>query len=118
VLQDQLLICDQNLDEPLIQVVAEDGAGEPVAGVEAVVTWESGGASESGASEVGEDHFFTGLKPELGLGYADFTMTPGVVYTLKLSGGGEPVPGLAAQECESAGGSRYWGSWRLVFVQP
>ena len=107
VLQDQELVCAEELGQPVIQVFAEDQAGEPVAGVEVVVNWEGG-----------EDHFFTGLKPELGLGYADFSMTPGVAYTLKLSGGGNPVPGLTPAECETQGGKRYWGSWQLVFVQP
>ncbi|MBI1865988.1 MAG: HD-GYP domain-containing protein, partial [Nitrospirae bacterium] len=42
--------------------------------IEIVVVWDAG-----------EDHFFTGLKPELGQGYADFTMTEGVSYTLRLA---------------------------------
>jgi hypothetical protein len=75
--------------------------------VELIVTWQGG-----------EDHFFTGLKPELGLGYADFTMTPGVEYTLQLGAGGEPVTDLKPAECQAAGGARYWGSWRLIFIQP
>jgi hypothetical protein len=52
------------------------------------------------------------------MGYGDFTMTPGVVYLLQTAGGGQPVPDLTAPECEDSGGTRYWGSWRLVFVQP
>ena len=36
----------------------------PYPSVELVVTWDEG-----------EDHFFTGLQPELGLGYGDFLMT-------------------------------------------
>ena len=28
------------------------------------------------------------------------------------------VPDLSAAECETASGSRYWGSWLLVFSQP
>jgi hypothetical protein len=107
VLQDRTFICDQKLNDPLIQVLAEDAAGKPVPSVEVVVNWEGG-----------EDHFFTGLKPELGLGYADFTMTPGVEYTLRLAAGGQVISGLTAAECETQTGGRYWGSWQLVFSQP
>jgi hypothetical protein len=107
VLQDQTFVCDQDLEQPLIQVLAEDSEGDPVPGVEVVVNWEGG-----------EDHFFTGLKPELGLGYADFSMTPGVVYTLRLADGGQPISDLTPAECETASGSRYWGSWLLIFEQP
>lgn len=107
VLQERTFVCDQNVTGPLIQVLSEDAAGEQIPGVEAVVNWDGG-----------EDHFFTGLKPELGLGYADFTMTPGVVYTLRLADGGQPITELTAAECEANDGSRYWGSWLLVFAQP
>jgi hypothetical protein len=107
VLQDISLVCDQNPGAAMIQVQTRDAAGKPVPGVEVIVSWESG-----------EDHFFTGLKPEIGLGYADYTMTPGVKYTLRLAEGGQPVPDLNASECEGNGGSRYWGAWMLVFAQP
>ncbi len=107
ILLDRSFICDQNLLAPMIQVIAKDVDGQEVPGVEIVVSWEGG-----------EEHFFTGLKPELGLGYADFNMTPGISYTLRLVDGGQPIPNLAAAECEAEGGSRYWGSWLLVFAQP
>jgi hypothetical protein len=107
VLQDSRPICDAGLDRPLIVVEAQDASGNPVPGAEVIVQWEGN-----------EDRFFTGLKPELGLGYADFEMTPGVTYALRLAEGGEQATDLAARECESSGGSRFWGSWRLVFVQP
>lgn len=107
VLQDSTFVCDPDLNQPLIQVVAEDSAGEQVPGVEIVVSWDGG-----------EDHFFTGLKPEFGPGYADFTMDPEEVYTLRLADGGQPVPDLTAAECEAEDGSRYWGSWYLLFSQP
>lgn len=66
----------------------------------------------------GEDHFFTGLKPELGLGYADFVMTPKVIYSVHLADGGQAVGDLTAAECVADDDSRYWGSWFLTFVQP
>lgn len=100
-------VCNSDLSDPLLQVEALDAARQPVFGVEVLVQWPGG-----------QDRFFTGLKPEIGAGYGDFTMTPGVVYLLQIAGGGQPVPDLTAPECEDAGGERYWGSWRLVFVQP
>ena len=107
VLKSEELSCNPAQGTPLIIVQAFDAAGQGVRGVEAVVNWEGD-----------ESHFFTGLKSELGMGYADFTMTPGVVYTLRLAEGGQTIPNLTAQECEAEGGERYWGSWRLVFIQP
>jgi hypothetical protein len=107
VLEESSFVCDKELDQPLIQVLAQDGAGNPLPGVEVLVVWEGG-----------EDHFFTGLKPELGPGYADFTMVPGTEYTLRLASGGPPVPDLTAAECEGEGGSRFWGAWSLVFTLP
>jgi hypothetical protein len=91
----------------MIQVEVQDTAGEPVPSIELVVTWD-----------VDEDRFYTGLKPELSLGYADFLMTPGVVYSLRLADGGQTVKDLTAAECLSDDGSRYWGSWMLTFIQP
>ena len=107
VMREQTFVCDQNLRDPLIQVSVEDTDGRPVPGVEVVVNWEDG-----------ENHFFTGVKPDLGMGYADFVMTPSVVYSLRLVAGGEILPDLTPAECETAAGSRYWGSWLLKFEQP
>jgi hypothetical protein len=107
IVESQELVCNPDLKEALIQVIALDAARQPIPGVEVIVNWEGG-----------EEHFFTGLKPELGSGYADFAMIPEVRYNLRLAAGGEPVQGLTAMECEKADGARYWGSWKLVFIQP
>ena len=107
ILQDMQTVCNPNLPEPLIQVLVNDAAGQPVPGVEIVITWDAG-----------EEHFFTGLKPELSLGYADVAITPGVIYILRLAEGGQLVADLTAPECQAADGSLYWGSLLLIFVQP
>jgi len=107
VLEEINQVCSPDLAQSLIQVQAVDAAGNPVPGVQVAVTWAGG-----------TDAFVTGLKAELGLGYADFTMTPGIVYELRLADGGEPVPGLTAPECEAENGDRYWGTWALRFRQP
>ena len=104
VLDSRKLVCDQVLTDPLIQVQGVDATGQPAPGVEATVTWTGG-----------EDHFFTGLKPELGVGYADFVMNPGTVYTLRLAEGGQSVSDMTAGECEKPGGGHAWGAWLLIF---
>jgi hypothetical protein len=100
-------VCDATLKRPLIMVEAKDAAGQPVPGVEVIVTWSGG-----------EDHFFTGLKPEHGPGYGDYVMTQDVTYTVHVADGGQPVPGLKTSQCQGSGGSQFLGSWSLVFVQP
>ncbi len=107
VLQENSLDCDTKISGPLIQVIAEDSSGRPLSNEEILVTWESG-----------EDYFYTGLKPEIGSGYADFLMTPGVIYQVRMSGGGQTVPEITPAECETQSGRRYWGSWLLVFSRP
>ncbi len=76
-LQETRLVCNISQDTPLIQVELRDAAGQPVPSVEILVTWEGGA-----------DHFFTGLQPEVSLGYGDFAMTPGVTYAIQPAGGG------------------------------
>ena len=107
VLDRQELVCNPDLPQGLLQVQVYDAAGQPVPGVEAVLNWEGG-----------ENRFFTGLKPEINPGYADYQMTPGVVYTLRLAEGGQIIPNLTPAECERSGGERYWGALRLLFLQP
>lgn len=100
-------VCDRDLARPLIIVEVEDAAGRPIPGVEVLVIWDAG-----------QDHFFTGLKPELGPGYGDFAMDPGVNYAVKLADSLQSVSGIAAEECTAADGTSFLGSWRLVFTQP
>jgi len=107
MLQETKLVCNINQPDPLIQVEIKDAAGQPVPSVEVVVTWDGG-----------EDHFFTGLQPELGLGYADFVMTPEVVYSIHLANGDQTAGPLTAAKCVADDNSQYWGSLFLTFVQP
>jgi hypothetical protein len=107
VLKDKSPLCDIKVREPRIIIHTLDAAGQPVPGVEIIVSWPGG-----------EDRLFTGLKPELGLGYGDFNMLPGISYSVHLAGGGELVQGLLSNECETRAGERFWGSWALMFAQP
>jgi len=98
--------CDPT--EPgLLQVNLTNTAGQPAAGIELIMTWANG-----------EEHFFTGLKPELGYGYADYTMTENIEYVLSLSGGGTQVTGLSAPNCTNSQGGAYPGGIHLEFQQP
>lgn len=106
-LESRELVCEDALDNPILAVEVLDAAGEPVPGVTLTVAWDEN-----------EEQFFTGFKPELGPGYADFVMTPGVIYSLQVAAAGAPVIDLVAEECAPLSGSGSWGAWQLVFVQP
>ena len=106
VLLSQNLVCDPAFGVSLIQVQVTNAAGEGVPGVEIIVQWEGG-----------EDHFFTGLQPEIDPGYADFEMTPEVAYTLHIADGGEAVP-LFVPECDDPTAGRFFGGWYLTFTHP
>lgn len=100
-------VCDATLKRALIMVEARDAAGQPVPGVEVLVTW-NGGAG----------HFFTGLYPDRDPGYGDYEMSPDISYTIHVADAGQPVPDLKAGQCTGSGGAQYLGSWSIVFVQP
>lgn len=100
-------ICDSRLQLPLIQVEVVDAAEQPVPGIMVLVIWDSG-----------QDTFYTGLKSDMGLGYADFIMTEGVNYSLQVGDASLPVSNLSTIECESEDGEPFPGSWLLRFQQP
>jgi hypothetical protein len=99
-------ICSPTLTPGLLQVVVSDSSGRPTPGVEITITWDGG-----------EEHFFTGLKPEIGPGYADYTMQPGTAYALSVGRLGSPVSSLEAPECGQSVHS-YVGGLKLGFRQP
>jgi hypothetical protein len=101
------LVCDPQLGEPLIQVITQAAGGKEVPGVEVVITWDAG-----------FDHFFTGLKPDVGVGYGDFTMAGGAEYSVHLAESpSATVDGLVAPTCSDPGRDPYLGSWLLIFRQ-
>jgi hypothetical protein len=105
VLQEKESSCDPTINA-MIQIWVLDASGQEIPGIELEITWLDG-----------EDYFFTGLKPEIGVGYADYLMNPGESYTLRVASGGEPVR-LSPHKCPSNEGAEYWGSYRVVFIQP
>jgi hypothetical protein len=100
-------ICDPELPGALIRVFVFDAARRPVPGVEVFVTWEGG-----------RDVFYTGLKPEIDLGYADFAMAADVLYAVGLTLGDQPVTGIATRECQTEDGEQTFSSWEIIYVQP
>jgi len=85
----------------LLSVVVYDAQGDPLPNVELLIRWPEG-----------EDRFFTGLKPEQGVGYADYALAAGQSYQVGIVG----IESDVAQDIVSdacADGTR--ASWELVF---
>jgi hypothetical protein len=100
-------VCDPELEEGLLQVVVTDLSRRQIPGAEIIIAWNSG-----------EEHIFTGLKPELGHGYADFLMTPDLAYSVRMADGGTPASELSAPGCTTTDGEPYIGGIRITFQQP
>ena len=100
-------VCDPNLPEGLLQILVLSSSRKQMPGMEIDITWENG-----------EEKFFTGLKPELGIGYADFIMTPEVAYNVQLASGSDIAAGLIAPTCQDPAGENYTGGIKLTFQRP
>ena len=100
-------ICDANLPDGLLQVLVLNANRRQLAGMEIVIIWDGG-----------KESFFTGLKPELGNGYADFIMTPNITYTVQLARGSDVALGITAPTCQTPSGENFFGSIKLTFQQP
>jgi hypothetical protein len=100
-------ICDTNLPDGLLQVLVLNSNRRQMPGMEIVITWEGGG-----------EQFFTGLKPELGNGYADYIMTPNITYTVQIASGSDVAAGLTPPTCQSPSGEAFFGGIKLTFQQP
>ena len=99
--------CDPHLTPGLLQVEVRNAAAQPVAGAEIVLAWSGG-----------EEHFFTGLKPDLGIGYADDRLSAGVTYSVQLASNSATATGLTAPTCPGANGGTFLGGIHLIFQQP
>lgn len=107
VLIGQDIVCDPALPRGLLQFMLLDSRNRQRAGIEIIVTWDRG-----------EDRFFTGFKPELGNGYADFLMQADTVYNIRIVTGGSFIPNISAPVCADAAGVAYTGGLLLTFQQP
>lgn len=100
-------VCDANLPDGLLQVIVLNSNRRQLAGIKIIITWDSS-----------EETFFTGLKPELGNGYADYTMTPNVTYTVQLASGSDIATSLVTPTCQTPSGEAFFGGIKLTFQQP
>ncbi len=100
-------VCDPGLQPGLLQFILMDARRRQIAGIEIIVTWAEG-----------EDRFFTGFKPELGNGYADFIMQADTIYSVRVVEGGTSVPNISAPACADPNGVTYLGGLLLTFQQP
>lgn len=108
ILQDSSPICDPTLGESLVQITATDGAGNGVPGV----------TLEISLGTDPKEVFYTGLKPELGLGYADFSAEPGLTYQLEVPESGLIITDIEVPTCQTESGDSYWGSWEIYITHP
>lgn len=95
--------CDSELSG-IIEVRIQESDASPIPGQAARVRWDSG-----------EDTFFTGLKPERGLDYADFQMETGKGYTVEMPGRSNPSQPLNAVPCTTEDGQEVIQSYRAFF---
>ena len=100
-------VCSPNLTDGLMQISLIDSHHHQMPGVEIVITWDGG-----------EEHIFTGFKPDIANGYADYVMQPDVTYTVHIAESGTPVPNLTAPACTDSSGQTYTGGLHLTFQQP
>ncbi|NJN80204.1 MAG: hypothetical protein HC797_06905 [Anaerolineales bacterium] len=102
----QETICDP-ASKALMQFMFIDSRRNQIAGVEIIVTWNQD-----------EDRFFTGFKPELGNGYADFVMQSDTIYNVRVVTAGSFVQNIFAPVCTEPNGASYLGGIILTFQQP
>jgi len=100
-------VCDIDLPRGLLQILLLDARRRQVPGLSIIITWADG-----------ENHVFTGLKPELGNGYADFLMKEKTIYSVQIVQGGSFVPNIASPTCTDPAGGDYLGGLLLTFQQP
>ena len=108
LLAEQTAVCAEPGLPGSILVWVRDAQGNGLGSMEIVVSWNTG-----------EDRFFTGLWPEMGKGYADFDMSPGVDYDVTLAGpradtaeglSSDLSPGICPTDTLAL-------NWRLAFQQ-
>jgi len=106
VLQERKRVCPSAGDTPRIEIVVQTREGAGIPGVE---IWVSGAG--------GAERFYTGLKPEIGLGYADFDLAADVVYTVAVGDPNRPlVTNLSAEPCRPGEADSPLASWQLIVV--
>jgi len=85
----------------LLRITVFDAEDEPMPNVELLIRWDEG-----------EDRFFTGLKPEQGMGYADYALAAGESYQVGVVG---PASDFAQDMVSDACADGTRASWNLIF---
>lgn len=107
-LANQKEVCDPDSTTPLLMVYVFDKNGNGIPGVRVEISISDGGQND----------FYTGFYPEISSGYADYEMSNGFIYNLRVGEGGDTVSGLSVPKCEGPNGTTYSGSLELKFKQP
>lgn len=95
-------ICENASEAPLLKLFVLDSEGLAASGIRLLLK-----------SEGGDVDTFTGLRPELGVGYAEFDLFPGEQYVLVIQDE-ESLRGIKTPFCAIDGGEEFWGSLLLT----
>jgi hypothetical protein len=105
-----VVLCEDTASGGLLRVYVRDRLGAGVPGVKIDVIWSGG-----------QDAFFTGFKPEIDPGYADFQMKPAERYEIKLANvemaGQMPEVNIDNQTLCANLPDTILPSWQVVFQQ-
>ena len=99
--------CEVGSFSSQLMVYVYDANGNGIPGVKIEISVPDGGST----------NFYTGLYPEINNGYADYTMTAGISYNIRVGVGGDIINGLVVPQCSAADGSTYAGNLVLTFKQ-
>ena len=103
------LSCSDEPDAPHLRFIVRDASGHDLPNMGIQIR-----------SATGDDTVYTGLKPERGVGYADFEATPGTFSVTLLNARSDTVSDLvigdAPANCRTDRGATPRG-WKLVFQQ-
>jgi hypothetical protein len=103
------LTCADEVDGPLLKFYVRDAIGRDLPNI----------GIEIKSDDVVET-IYTGLKPERGLGYADYAAAPGTYSATVLNARSETISnlvvGLAPENCQADKGATPRG-WKIVFQQ-
>jgi hypothetical protein len=108
ILVDQKTVCEPLPSIPLIEIEVRDVEGNPIPGVKIQLSQLNGGT----------ETFYTGLYPEISAGYANYVMTAGMEYALRVGEAGQLISGLTIPACETESPGTAPGNLYLLFQQP
>jgi len=105
---EQTALCAEPDQPGKILVWVHDEQSNELAGMQVIVSWASG-----------QERIFTGLRPELGIGYTDFEMGPRVEYEVTLADfGADTAQGLTSKLTQSTCPTDTIAlNWRLIFQE-